>query len=799
MAFKSLDTGEGYMIACERKAGELVFTIERNVFFSCSPGHPLYERISQSDLYHLKHGGKIVVFGEDALTIGRKLETGRGLNRPLFSPRGEPGEDHVLGIMLEAVLQKAAGGGNTVLVTTPSKVVDGPFDLNRYLSSLRNLIGRLGYKSKTINRAISVLFGVDAANWNRRGGAPPDALSICFSEDLVDAAVWTGGRSPFAFSSVRGGRWIDSSVSKMREISPLVVERLREHEIDLTVPKPADKVSMMVGIYVEHMIQYVLQMVTAQVRKAGVKLPGALDVVLSGKNAAVTGFEEKFRSVLKSVDLPFKVRAVHLCSDPLRAAAGGALLWAMEGGFAQAAAAPAAAPAAGVGGKVPGGGGNRPADPASADAGPPPRNAPAGPAPGPSPDLLRKLQALEDRIADIEETTSSEESEYVERLRRAAGIAGGGGKPFTPPKINFTPFFRKMVDSEASDLFLSAGSRPAMRVDGSVRFMSGKALAPDYCKRLVEALARRPYDEIFLERKGIDLAVVLDGIGRFRANLFHQRGNIGCVFRHIKRKVPSFEELNLPARTLMKLARQQRGLILVTGVAGSGKSTSIAAMIEYINQTSNRHIVTIEDPIEFVYEEKQSVVDQREVGFDTDNFYRALKAVVRQSPDVIFVGEMRDKETMEAAISAAETGHLVLSTLHTVNAQQTVERIITFFPTYQHDLIRMQLSMVLAGVVSQRLLPKKSGGGRAPAVEIMLSTPTIKEILLEGRTSELYTAISDDHHFGNQTFNESLKGLYQAGIISLEEALAAADNPDELKLEIRGISRGTRASDFDLT
>jgi twitching motility protein PilT len=330
-----------------------------------------------------------------------------------------------------------------------------------------------------------------------------------------------------------------------------------------------------------------------------------------------------------------------------------------------------------------------------------------------------------------------------------------------------------------------------------VRFISGKPLKQEFLIGLSEAISGKSFRELFVKEKGIDLAIELKDIGRFRANIFHQRGKLGGVFRYIKETIPTFEELNLPSKTLMKLSAHQRGMILVTGVAGSGKSTAIAAMIEHINQSSNRHVVTIEDPIEYVFTEKQSVIDQREVGLDTVSFMRALKSAVRQSPDVIFIGEMRDRETMEAAISAAETGHLVMSTLHTVNAQQTVERIITYFPPYQHNLIRMQLSMVLVGVLSVRLMPKKGGKGRIPAIEIMLATPTIRELLLQGKTKELNAAISEDVHFGNQTFNECLKNLYESGAIDLEEALSAADNPDELKLEIRGIVRGAKASDLN--
>ncbi len=356
-------------------------------------------------------------------------------------------------------------------------------------------------------------------------------------------------------------------------------------------------------------------------------------------------------------------------------------------------------------------------------------------------------------------------------------------------------FFKLMVEQNASDFFIKTGSRPSIRVDGTIRFIDPQETSEAVCHDLFRKVTGDSPD-FFFEKKEMDLAFELENVGRFRVNIFNQKGEIGFVVRYIQSKIPSFEELNLPVRQLQKLATMRRGLILITGVAGSGKSSTIASMIEHINQTRNVHIVTVEDPIEFVFEDKQSIVNQRELGLDAVDFLEALKQVVRQSPDVILIGEMRDKDTMEAAISAAETGHLVFSTLHTVNAIQTVERIITFFPPHQHPLIRMQLSMVLQGVISQRLLPKKDGRGRVPAVEIMISTPTIKEMLQEGRTTELYHAISEGEYYGNQTFNKSLKFLYQNQLISLEEAMAGADNPDELKLEIRGIVRGTKASDM---
>jgi twitching motility protein PilT len=242
---------------------------------------------------------------------------------------------------------------------------------------------------------------------------------------------------------------------------------------------------------------------------------------------------------------------------------------------------------------------------------------------------------------------------------------------------------------------------------------------------------------------------------------------------------------------MQRLANCQRGLVLVTGVAGSGKSTSLAAMIDHMNAHTSRHVVTIEDPIEYVFRDGKCAITQREIGIDTPDYHTALKAVVRQTPDVILVGEMRDLETVSAALTAAETGHLVLSTLHTVNAVQTVERIISFFPPHQHQTIRLQLSLVLEGVVSQRLVTRRATAGRVPAVEVMIGTPTVKEMVLEGRTRELARALEEGHeYYGSQTFNQSLAGLVRDHLIDLDDALAAADSPDELRLALRGITKG---------
>ncbi len=363
--------------------------------------------------------------------------------------------------------------------------------------------------------------------------------------------------------------------------------------------------------------------------------------------------------------------------------------------------------------------------------------------------------------------------------------------------LDFQELLKRMVKERASDLFLKVGSPPTLRIDGRIRFMQAEALTPEKANEIMETLKQARVRDDWKDKLEIDLAYDLPGVGRFRCNIYRQRGNVSFALRHIEKTIPGFEELDLPSEPLRKLSGCNRGLVLVTGVTGCGKSTTLAAIINFINENANKHIVTLEDPIEFIYRDKRSIISQREVGVDTEDFVSALKHVVRQSPDVILVGEMRDRETMEAAISAAETGHLVLSTLHTVNATQTVERIINYFPPHQHQLIRMQISMVLEGVISQRLLPRRDGKGRVPAVELMMRSPTVKDLLAEGKTNELYKAIKEGEYFGSQTFNQSLKRLYEGENITLEDAMGAADNPEELKLEIRGIIKGSRAADFD--
>ncbi|MBI4563620.1 MAG: PilT/PilU family type 4a pilus ATPase [Planctomycetes bacterium] len=355
--------------------------------------------------------------------------------------------------------------------------------------------------------------------------------------------------------------------------------------------------------------------------------------------------------------------------------------------------------------------------------------------------------------------------------------------------MDLTNIFATVVKEDASDLFLKVGSPPSLRVMGRVVSTGEPLITEEIMLEFFNQVTDDYNKKRFSERGEVDASYEIYGVGRFRANIFRQRGYIGMVFRHIHSKIPALDELNLPAETLKRLALLPRGLILVTGTAGSGKSTTIASMLHYINQNEEKHIITIEDPVEFTFTDDKCVFEQREVGQDTENFASALKHAVRQSPDVIFVGEMRDLETMEAAVNAAETGHLVFSTLHSPNAMQTVDRIMNLFPPHQHEFLRMQMSQLLEGVISQRLIPVKDGTSRMPAIEIMAATPTTRELLQQGKTRELYKALKEGAYYGCMTFNQSLKSLLERDLITLEDALAAADSPDELKLELRGIQK----------
>ncbi len=341
----------------------------------------------------------------------------------------------------------------------------------------------------------------------------------------------------------------------------------------------------------------------------------------------------------------------------------------------------------------------------------------------------------------------------------------------------------------ASDLHIKVGSNPILRINGELHPLPGeKRLSQEDTVKVAFAVMSPGQREIFKKRNDIDLAYSVPGLGRFRCNIFIQRGTVGLVFRVIPMRIPTTEELLLPD-IIKKIANEARGLILVTGTTGSGKSTTLAAMIDHINANKTDHIMTIEDPIEYLHRDKRSIVNQREIGSDTESFSKALRAAMRQDPDVILVGEMRDFETIQTALTAAETGHLVLSTLHTIDATETVNRIISVFPPYQHKQVRIQLASVLRGIISMRLVPKSDGRGRVPAVEVLVATATIKDCILDpDKTKSIADVIAQGTiHYGMQTFDQSLFSLYKSGLITYDEALRRASNPDDFALKVKGI------------
>ncbi len=341
----------------------------------------------------------------------------------------------------------------------------------------------------------------------------------------------------------------------------------------------------------------------------------------------------------------------------------------------------------------------------------------------------------------------------------------------------------------ASDVHLKVGVPPMLRVDGTLRpLRDAKRLQPEALSKVATSIMSGGQRERFKRNLDIDLAYGVPAVGRFRVNIFLQRGCVGLVFRVIPYKIPNVKSLLLP-KVVTKIAEERRGLVLVTGATGAGKSTTLAAMIEHINTNRTEHIVTIEDPIEFLIRDKRSIISQREIGSDSNSFSQALRAAMRQDPDVILVGEMRDLETIQIAINAAETGHLVFSTLHTSDAGETVSRIVNAFPPHQQSQARAQLSMLLKAVVSQRLVPRKDGQGRVPAVEIMISTSRIRELMLdETHTKEIRDAIAEGQEpYQMQTFDQSLRQLLQRDLISYEEALLQATNRDDFALRMSGI------------
>ncbi|MFA4843280.1 MAG: PilT/PilU family type 4a pilus ATPase [Candidatus Omnitrophota bacterium] len=356
--------------------------------------------------------------------------------------------------------------------------------------------------------------------------------------------------------------------------------------------------------------------------------------------------------------------------------------------------------------------------------------------------------------------------------------------------MSIKKLLKTMVEKEASDLFYRAGGTPRLRVDGKVVVAEDKLLSVDDVVIAMEEITTMKQREAFKTSMDVDFAFYSDEFQRrFRVNIFMQRNWPSIVIRNVRAKVSTFEELNLPAEAMKKLSLETRGLVLLTGSAGSGKSTTIASMIEYINNVSAKHILTVEEPIEFTFKDKSSLINQRELGLDVSSYAVALRAFTLQSPDVIFIGNIRDYETMAASLTAAETGALVLSTLHTINAPQSVERIVNFFPPHQHSQVRAQLSYLLKGVISLRLLPFKDKPGRIPAYEVMALSPTISRLIREGKTWEIPQFIEEGAVFGMQSFNQSLLKLVKDGLVSEEEAASFSDNRDEFTLALRGIKR----------
>ncbi len=356
--------------------------------------------------------------------------------------------------------------------------------------------------------------------------------------------------------------------------------------------------------------------------------------------------------------------------------------------------------------------------------------------------------------------------------------------------MHLNDLLRIAVAAGASDLHLKVGSYPMMRVNGALQVASEeKRLDRTDTEAMAGVLFTPEHLEKFRRVQEVDLAYSVAGLGRFRCNVFQQRGTVGIVLRVIPTRIRTIDELGLPP-VLKRIAEETRGLVLVTGTTGSGKSTTLAAMIDHINSTRSTHIMTVEDPIEYLHRDYQSIVNQREVAVDTASFSQALRSALRQDPDVILVGEMRDYETVETALLAAETGHLVLSTLHTLDATETINRIISVFPPHQQRQIRIQLATVLRAAISQRLIPRLDGLGRVPAVEVLVATPFVRDCILDkDKTNNIHNALAaGTSQYGMQTFDQSIFGLYQQGFVSLDEALRWASNVDEFKLKVQGIS-----------
>src|SRR5689334_15463853 len=350
--------------------------------------------------------------------------------------------------------------------------------------------------------------------------------------------------------------------------------------------------------------------------------------------------------------------------------------------------------------------------------------------------------------------------------------------------IDFTSFLKLMAHKKASDLFITAGVPPSMKVHGKLSPITQSPLTPQQSRDLVLNVMTPAQREEFEKTHECNFAIGVSGVGRFRVSCFYQRNQVGMVLRRIETKIPTVEELSLPP-VIKTLAMTKRGIILFVGATGTGKSTSLAAMIGYRNMNSSGHIITIEDPIEFVHKHEGCIITQREVGIDTDSWEAALKNTLRQAPDVILIGEIRDMEVMEHAVAFAETGHLALGTLHANNSNQAMDRIINFFPEARRHQLLMDLSLNLKAVVSQRLIPLKEGKGRAAAVEVLLNSPLISDLIFKGEIHGIKEIMKKSRELGMQTFDQALFDLHEAGRISYEDALRFADSTNEVRLNIK--------------
>jgi twitching motility protein PilT len=378
-----------------------------------------------------------------------------------------------------------------------------------------------------------------------------------------------------------------------------------------------------------------------------------------------------------------------------------------------------------------------------------------------------------------------------------ASLKGPGWGPIEKSMFDVHAALELVMQEGGSDLHLKVPSPPLMRTHGELQSIPDtEALRPDDTERVLRSvLASQEKLDEFAREQEVDFSYSVPGLARFRVNAFHQRGVISLVFRAIPHDIQSVAELNLP-EVVSQLAEEERGIVLVTGTTGSGKSTTLAAMIDQVNARYAKHIVTIEDPIEYLHRDKRSIINQREVGNDTASFSRALRRVLRQDPDVVLIGEMRDEETVRTALSAAETGHLVLSTLHTVDASETVNRIIDFFPPYMHNQIRAMLGGTLKGVISQRLVRTTDGKGRVPVCEILRMTGRVRDMIVNpAETGRLHEAIFEGAYYGMQTFDQHLREHVEAGRITMDTALRAASNPHDFKLLVA--SEGQRATSVE--